>query len=375
MQSIYRINRAMLSVFALAMCASAMQTKPTIAVLNIDTKGLVQDSRTMGNLVRLELEKTGVFEVVDNYEVSDVLAKGGVSIDSCFSKSCVVKVGKLLGVDKMLAGNAERMGEKIVITLRLLYVASGTIEKSDVTEFQNLPEVQKMVRISVAKIAGLEPDPVLSSVLLDFNTPIENPNASFTNNGPRVAVSYTMPGIASRRFQASRSIGGYDAPLLDVTMGWQQEVSYYSAGQFQALLEFVPAIGGFSYDMFIPSMTILQGFRLGKLGLEFALGPNFRLMRMGRGYFTSFQGTPPNVKPVENSWVLGSPPGVSTVELPDSRGDFQLKTNLLVAAGITIHSGYLNLPVNVYVVPKKAGQGTTWGLSLGFNMTHKRKQE
>ena len=99
----------------------------------------------MGYLVRLELEKTGVYSVMDRYEVADVVAKAPFSVDSCFSKTCLVDIGRHLGVAKMMSGSAERFGEKIVITLRLIDVASGTIEKSEATEYLNLPEVQKMV--------------------------------------------------------------------------------------------------------------------------------------------------------------------------------------------------------------------------------------
>jgi len=386
MQAIHKIHGAILILctFVLSVVtAHALQLKSTVAILNIDTKGIIQDPKMVGNLVRLELGKTGAYIVFDNYEVSDALAKGHISIDSCFSKSCVLEIGRRLGAEKMLTGDVERLDEKIVITLRLIDVSSGSVEKSDVTEYQNLPEIQKMVRISVAKIAGLQPDPALASVLLDYDTPIANPNNSFTNNGPRVAVSYTLPGIVERRFEASEGIGGYNAPWYDVTMGWQQEFAYYSAGPFQAILEVVPAIGGFTYGMFIPSLTLLQGFRVGNWGLEFALGPNFRLMRMSQGYFSRYIPTVTiNNKGVkdtsytvdEGSWTRGAAPDPSLVsaELPDSRGGFELKTNLLLAAGITFHSGYLNLPLNVYLVPKKGGEGTTWGFSLGFNVANRK---
>ena len=143
-QNIFR-KTAFLAATMLLSTGAFAQGKPTIAVLNIATKGLVQDAQAMGYLVRLELEKTGVYSVMDRYEVADVVAKAPFSVDSCFSKTCLVDIGRHLGVAKMMSGSAERFGEKIVITLRLIDVASGTIEKSEATEYLNLPEVQKMV--------------------------------------------------------------------------------------------------------------------------------------------------------------------------------------------------------------------------------------
>ena len=362
MSSIHRqLNFAFFSILSSLVSGAFAQAKPAIAVLNIDTKGMVQDPQAMGYMVRLELEKTGVYSVLDRYETAEMLTKNNLQADNCFSKSCLVEAGKKLGVSKMLSGNIERFGEKIVITLRLIDVASGTIEKSEATEYLNLPEVQKMISISVAKISGLQPDPALASVLIDYNTPIENANTSFTNNGPRMGVSYTI-GDAAKRLR-NHGPGDFGAYPVIVQFAWQQEIAYISAGNFQALVEFIPAIGGLESSLLIPSLSVLQGFRVGKLGLEIALGPIFRLVKVADVYYDAADGT----------WHLakdgqaGSNP-IKT--LPDTRGDLKLSTSLLVVAGVTIHSGYLNIPLNVYCVPRP--DATVAGFSFGFNV-HKKK--
>ncbi len=346
--------------FALA-SATFAQTKSTIAVLNIDSKGMVQDPEAMGYMVRLELEKTGVYAVMDRYEVAEMLSTNKQKADSCFSTSCLVAAGKRLGVSKMLSGNVERFGEKIVITLRLIDVASGRIEKSEATEFLNLPEVQRMISVSVAKIAGLQPDPTTVSLLIDYDTPIESPNTSFTNNGPRMGFSYTM-GDAAKRLQAGKDQHGFGMYPAIFQFGWQQEISYISAGNFQALVEFVPAIGGLESGLLIPSMSVLQGFRVGKMGLEFALGPTFRLVQSADVY-----------KAADGTWHLksdGNPNNLKVETLPDTRGDYKFSTSMLLVAGMTFRSGYLNMPVNIYYAPRK--NADVVGFSFGFNV-HKKK--
>ena len=76
------------------------QTKPSIAVLNIDSKGIVNNSEEMGYLVRLELEKTGVYTVLDKYEVKEITAANKIDLSNCFSKTCLIETGKLLKVEK-----------------------------------------------------------------------------------------------------------------------------------------------------------------------------------------------------------------------------------------------------------------------------------
>jgi hypothetical protein len=50
---------------------------------------------------------------------------------------------------------------------------------------------------------------------------------------------------------------------------------------------------------------------------------------------------------------------------PDSRGDVTFTTGFLFAAGKTLKSGKLNLPLNVYLVPGK--YGLRFGVSMGWN--------
>ena len=68
-------------------------------------------------------------------------------------------------------------------------------------------------------------------------------------------------------------------------IGWQHEVQYLSAGNFQGLFEFIGLVGGLESGRFIPSVTVLNGFRFGKKGWEFALGPSMRVVKKADGYY------------------------------------------------------------------------------------------
>ncbi len=70
------------------------QDKPSIAILGIDTKGLTYDATSMGSMVRLELEKTGVYEVLDKYDVQDFVKSNDINIEECYGKNCLVRTGK-----------------------------------------------------------------------------------------------------------------------------------------------------------------------------------------------------------------------------------------------------------------------------------------
>jgi hypothetical protein len=337
-------------------------TKPIIAVLNIDSKGLAYDGASMGNLVRIELDKTGVYTVLDKYEVAEVLSKNKVDLTTCFSKSCLIQTGKMLNAQKMLGGSIELLDEKIVITLKLIDVETGTVEKSNVTEYLNLPEIQKMVRVSIQRIVGIEPDITMVNQLIDYDVPIQSPKNALRLNGPRMGFATTF-GDAAEVITNKTVNGGFNMFPVTFEFGWQQEFQYISAGNFQALVENVFLISGLESGRVIPNYAALLGFRFGKKAWEFGFGPTLKVLKKADGYFDAN-----NNWHLENDWNNGDNkyPIVSRL---DSRGNPQLSTGLVIAVGRTFHSGYLNIPLNVYVAPSR--DGTNVGATFGFNIQKK----
>jgi hypothetical protein len=339
--------------------------KPTAAVLSIDSKGVINNSESVSYMVRLELEKTNTYNMMDKYDMAELIKKNEIDVTSCYGKSCVVAAGKALGADKMITGSVERFGEKIVISLKVIDIATASVEKHDATEYQNLqPELQRMITISVQRLLGIAPDPNIVNVLVNYDAPIASPQTQLKLNGPRMGASMAF-GDAGKVLTAPKSKGGFDMYPATFQIGWQFEKQYISAGNFQALVEFFPMIGGLESGKFIPSATFLNGFRVGKAGWEFAFGPTFRIVTKADGYFENDEWH------LEKEWT-GTTPNPNTIENRlDSRGFNTLSTSLFMGVGRTFKSGYLNIPVNLYVMPRK--EGTIAGFSFGFNIYKKPK--
>ena len=377
-----KIKNTMLGIVlfsALTNVNAQNQTKPVAAVLGIDSKGVISDAEAAGYMVRLELEKTNIYNVMDKYDVAEAVKKNNIDVKTCFGKSCVVAAGKVLNVDKMITGSVERFGEKIVISLKVIDVKTEAVEKQDATEYLNLqPELQKMIAISVQKMMGITPDQNMVNLLINYDTPVESPKTQLNLNGPRMGGSMAF-GDAAKVLTAPESEGGYNMYPATFQFGWQKEWQYLSAGNFQALVELLPMIGGLESGKFIPSLTFLNGFRIGKGGWEFAFGPSFRIVKKANGYWgDGYNGTKADTWYLQNEWNVWDTTGTVNVLVPnpypitkrlDSRGTTTLSTSLLLAVGRTFKSGYLNIPVNVYVMPRK--EGTVVGASFGFNIYKK----
>jgi hypothetical protein len=339
--------------------------KPSITVLNIDSKGVGMDPVQMGNMVRIELEKLDTFEVMDRYDVSYVIEKNKISVNNCYGKICLVEVGNIINSEKMFTGSVELLGETIVVTFRLIDVKTATIQKTQVNEYLNLPkEIQSMVKSSIALMFNHKVDEPLLTYLTkknNFESSTNNHNRSSVNlSGPRSGFAY-FTGEAGRLLQAPKSEGGYGSYPVMFQFGYQFEVQYLNEGNYQALFEFLPTVSGFNQNVFIPSLTVMNGFRNNKHGWEIAFGPTFGLVNKANGYYD-----------LEDKWHLEEEWNDSTTTNPfriekrlDSRGEYELQAGFIVAAGKTFRSGKLNIPVNIYMVPNK--DGFRVGASFGFN--------
>lgn len=354
-------------VFSLTTTIVSAQPRQKIAVISIDTKGLGISSEAITSLVHLELEKTGIYEVLDKYDAADLIKTNNIEQEICYGKNCLVRVGKILKVDKMLTGSIEKFGNKLIVILRLIDVETDIIEKTDVMEyFDQQNDIQVMIRISINNLFGISNDQKLLDLLVNYTQPVTSPKTKVSLNGPRMGASYTF-GQLGERLQDPHEQGGYNMYPVMSMFGYQQEFQYLSSGDFQALIEVIGSVNGLESGEFSPSFMFMNGFRFNKSGWEIGAGPVFRMTKLANGYFdeggvwhkTNVLG------PEEQQYTL--------VQGFDSRGTTYLSTGLIIAVGRTFHSGYLNVPVNLYFSPRK--DGNILGLSFGFNIAKTKKNK
>jgi len=368
MKTITTKQKFMFIIFILIMNTCVFgQQKQKIAFVSIDTKGLNIKNDAIAGLVHLELEKADKYEVIDRYDAADMLKTNNIDPNVSFGKSSLVRIGKILKVDKMLTGSIEKFGNKIIIILRLIDVGSDVIEKTDVMEyFDQESDIQSMIRISINNLLGIANDQKILDLLVNYVQPLSSPKTKVSLNGPRMGAAYTF-GKLGDRLMDSEEEGGYNMfPVMSV-FGYQQEFQYISSGDFQALIEIVGSVNGLESGQFAPSLMFMNGFRFNRRGWEVGAGPVFRVTKLAKGYYDE-----------SGKWhktnELG--PGQEHYELVkslDSRGTSYLSTGLIIAVGRTFQFGYLNLPLNLYYSPRK--EGSVVGLSFGFNIAKTRREK
>ncbi|MCX5868558.1 MAG: PEGA domain-containing protein [Proteobacteria bacterium] len=102
-----------------------------LAVLALECKKdpTPEECSVLSESLREQLLKTDRFRIVDRKNMEPILKEQSIQISDCTSEECVVKLGRLLGVEKMVFGSIGRLGDNYVIAIQLVNVETGETEK------------------------------------------------------------------------------------------------------------------------------------------------------------------------------------------------------------------------------------------------------
>ncbi|MFZ9587574.1 MAG: hypothetical protein ACO29U_08220, partial [Crocinitomicaceae bacterium] len=262
------------------------ETNPTIAVANPNVNGLTLKPESVAKMMRLETIKLQKYKVYDEFDMADVLKAKEEFRTQCYGQNCLIKLGAELNVDYVMCGSIDGLGNKIAVTVKIVDVKNQTLYKSAVKEFDNQEtEIQRMIEILLYEMHGFTVDKIIADRLAFKNEIITSNNIGKINNsGPRIggaALVGTLNEFATR----PTSEGGLDiAPFVSM-IGYQFEGQYVGTENFSALVEGIVNVSGLEQGKFLPSFTLMNGFRFGKSGWEFAFGPRLSIKHTSEGFF------------------------------------------------------------------------------------------
>jgi hypothetical protein len=197
----------------------------TIAVN--DLKGTGLDPSTVviiSDRLRSELVNTGAFRVIERAEMESILKEQGFQQSgACDESSCLVEVGQLLGVKRMVAGSVGMVGSFWTISLRILSVETGEILYTVDEDYEGDVKgvISEATGRAAAKLvsAGTETKRTSQSVRKG-DLFIESTDAGATVEIDGKAVSGVTP-ITLREFPA----GDYEITVRKGTASGAQKIS------------------------------------------------------------------------------------------------------------------------------------------------------
>jgi TolB-like protein len=118
--------------------AADKRAQYTLAVLMFDTNGRLSDSEAALLTERLqsELQRTGVFELMDRASVAATLARVSFSEVGCSDLDCAVQAGRNLGAQVVVNGSVRKSGSLYFIDVNMVHVGSGQAVNSIKEDFE-----------------------------------------------------------------------------------------------------------------------------------------------------------------------------------------------------------------------------------------------
>lgn len=373
----------LVAIFFSGMASYFAQPSNTIAVANPNVNALTVKPESVAKMMRLELIKINKYKVYDEFDMNEVIKAKEEYKVGCYGQTCLSKLGEELKVDYVMSGSIDGLGNKIVVTIKIIDVKGQALYKSAVREFDNQElEVQRMVEIVIADMHGLTVDKVLTDRLSFKNELITSNNIGKVNNsGPRIGFAY-LTGTVNEFATRDTKYGGLGIQPFTSMIGYQIEGQYVGTENFSALVEGIINVSGLEQGQFVPSISLLNGFRFGKANWEFAFGPRFGISSTSQGFFDDqnifssnsryFSESDWSQYAIQNNLNPVDPGNGYVFEKNfDRRGDKALATTFLIAFGRTFQAGALNIPVNLFYSSQKGGGYV--GVNMGFNV-QKSKQ-
>lgn len=373
----------LVAIFFSGMASYFAQQSNTIAVANPNVNALTIKPESVAKMMRLELIKINKYKVYDEFDMNEVIKAKEEYKVGCYGQSCLARLGEELKVDYVMSGSIDGLGNKIVVTIKIIDVKGQALYKSSVREFDNQEtEVQRMVEVVLAEMHGLTVDKLLTDRLAFKNELITSNNVGKVNNsGPRIGFAYLTGSVNEFATRATK-YGGLGIQPFTSMIGYQIEGQYVGTENFSALVEGIINISGLEQGQFVPSISLLNGFRFGKVNWEFAFGPRFGISSTSEGFFDDqniystdaryFSQSDWSQYAMQNNLNPVDPGNGYIFEKNfDRRGDKAIATTFLIAFGRTFQAGALNIPVNLFYSSQKGGGYV--GVNMGFNV-QKSKQ-
>jgi hypothetical protein len=255
---------AVVLLFVLAAVPGTVQSQQNTSMVVFDPQSIGVDQATVlatAQLLRNDLAATGKFSVMEEGQVERALG----TQTRCYDSQCASEFGQQLGVDKAVVGSLSRLGEKIIVELRLVDVASGQVEFSDRLASSTVEDLDTVIKRLAKGLASGKTTEKTAEIGMIVEQEAKEPR--------RRRNFFTVGGKVGYLFPSGDSWGGtdkllcldwvtrYETPdfMVESLVGWRYQVNKEN-GAYDVPVEF-----SFFY---LPSKSDFTPYLGGGLGIH-----------------------------------------------------------------------------------------------------------
>jgi len=126
-------------LLSLLLSNSSILSQTSIAVIELQDKNIsVNDASTLTERLRIELYKTGKFNVLERKDMVKILKEQKFQLSGCTSEECAVEIGQLIGVEQIVCGSVSKFGFKNMysVNVKLVSVETGKIIRTATYDYE-----------------------------------------------------------------------------------------------------------------------------------------------------------------------------------------------------------------------------------------------
>jgi TolB-like protein len=148
-----------LVICTLAVSAEQQDKKLKIAILTLKNTNGVSEGETelISDRLRNEFFSTGMVDVMEREQMQEVLKEQGFQQSglTCAEQGCMVEIGRMLGVQRLITGSIGKLGSMFMVNVRSVNVETGKMEKVVSEDVKGeIEDVVKIIPEIARKIAG-----------------------------------------------------------------------------------------------------------------------------------------------------------------------------------------------------------------------------
>lgn len=137
--------------------------KPTLAIMNFDSSGITEDVyNILYNKLWNDIDSIGVFIMVEQHQVYDVLEKYNYDRPECATRACAIEMGRLVGVKNVITGSFVSSGDSSSVQAELIMVRDDSTKFS--SNGQHIGEIDGLIphiQIAALQLSGVKPSDAL----------------------------------------------------------------------------------------------------------------------------------------------------------------------------------------------------------------------
>jgi len=141
------MEKRMLIVFSLVLIqiyslAAQEVEKPIISVLDFKTSGISESEAVIFvDFLSSHIIDTGMFRVIDRMQREAILQEMNFSYAGCTDETCQLEIGKMLAANRIVVGSIGRVGDRYLLTIRMIAVETGEAIKSGSEKYTSLNDL------------------------------------------------------------------------------------------------------------------------------------------------------------------------------------------------------------------------------------------